>query len=166
MNTHAKIGAMATKIMWAACTAICLYAVPAWPQNATSLRSTIEAHYRAINGEQSEVRDAEDLVIITGHHLPDYTLFPWHGGLLREAGWRDAAKRMGADVEFQGAANLRMTNFRAQIYDNVGLATFYLVGTVGGQSVTNRVSAVWVHADGVWREAHHHESPLQPDIDQ
>ena len=82
--------------------------------------------------------------------------------MLREAGWRDASKRMGATVEFQHA-NLRMTSFNTQIYGDVGVVTFYLVGTNDGQSVTNRVSAVWVYEDGVWREAHHHESPLEPD---
>ena len=154
---------MTTRITWAACMALCLFAVPARSQDAVSLRSTIEAHYSAINGEEGEVRDPKDVEIIRGHHLPDFTLFPWHGGLLREAGWRDASKRMGATVEFQHA-NLRMTSFSTQIYGDVAVVTFYLVGTNDGQSVTNRVSAVWVYEDGVWREAHHHESPLRPGL--
>ena len=136
------------------------FALPARADNIADVRATIEAHYRAINGEEGEVRDPKDVEIIRAHHLADYTLFPWHGGLLREAGWRDASQRMGATAEFQSNSNLRMTSFRAQIYGNVAVATFYLVGTLDGQRLTNRVSAVWVKTEGDWREAHHHESPL------
>ncbi len=57
-----------------------------------------------------------------------------------------------------------MSNFNAQIYGNVAVATFYLVGTntYGGKTrnVTNRVTAVWVKDGNEWKEAHHHESPL------
>jgi ketosteroid isomerase-like protein len=132
-----------------------------WADDAADVRATIEEHYRAINGEEGEVRDASDVETITRHHLPDYTLFPWHGGMRREGGWRESAKRMGASVEFQSAANLRMTSFKTQIYGDVAVVTFYLVGTLGEQPVTNRVSSVWVKGDEGWREAHHHESPLR-----
>jgi ketosteroid isomerase-like protein len=70
---------------------------------------------------------------------------------------------MGATVDL-GTPNVRMSNFNAQIYGNVAVATFYLVGTntrAGKtRSVTNRVSAVWVKDRNEWKEAHHHESPL------
>ena len=105
---------MTMRLISTACTLLCLFAFQARSQDEASLRSTIEAHYSAINGEEGEVRNSQDLEIITSQHLPNYTLFPWHGGLLREGGWREAARRMGANVEFQAAANLRMTSFRTR----------------------------------------------------
>lgn len=57
-----------------------------------------------------------------------------------------------------------MSEFRAQIFGNVAVATFYLVGTEirddKVRDITNRVTAFWVKSDGEWKEAHHHESPL------
>jgi len=62
--------------------------------------------------------------------------------------------------------NMRMTHFKTQIYGDVAVVTFYLVGTYGEgdetRPVTNRVSGVWVKAGSEWKEAHHHESPLDP----
>ena len=70
---------------------------------------------------------------------------------------------MGATLDY-GTVNVYMNHFSAQIYGDVAIATFYLVGprTVGGTTTisTSRVTAVWVREGGEWREAHHHESPL------
>ncbi len=123
--------------------------------DAADVRATIERHYAAIH--------AQDRDTTSSHHLEDFTIFPPDGGVLIESDSLEVLERMGATVDF-GTLNVRMSNFNAQIYGNVALATFYLVGTKtrGGktQNITNRVSAVWVKSDREWKEAHHHESPL------
>ena len=123
--------------------------------DAADVRATIERHYAAIH--------AEDRDTILSHHLVDFTIFASDGGVLNESDTFEVLDRMGATIDF-GVLNVRMTNFNAQIYGNVALATFYLVGTVtrGGntRNITNRVSAVWVKGGSEWKEAHHHESPL------
>jgi len=123
-------------------------------QDAASLRAAIERHYTAIHAQDLEFRQ---------QHLPEFTIFSSDGRLLREAGFGEAAARMGADLGF-GTGNVYMSDFNAQIYGNVAVATFYLVGTRarGGEtrSGTWRVTAVWVREGDEWKEAHHHESPL------
>ncbi len=123
--------------------------------DAADVRATIERHYAAIH--------AQDRDKTSSHHLEDFTLFIADGGVLIESDWAEVSERMGATVEFPDL-NVRMTNFNAQIYGSVALATFYVVGTErrGGKTrnITNRVSAVWVKSGREWKEAHHHESPL------
>ena len=123
--------------------------------DAADVRATIERHYAAINSQESDTT--------ASHHLEDFTLFSFDGGVLIESDSSEVVKRMGATFDFP-VLNVRMTNFNAQIYSNVALATFYLVGTAthGDKSrdITNRVSAVWVKSGGEWKEAHHHESTL------
>jgi len=125
--------------------------------DAADVRATIERHYAAIH--------AEDRDTILSHHLVDFTIFAPDGGVLNESDTFEVLDRMGATIDFPDL-NVRMTNFNAQIYGNVALATFYLVGTVTRgdktRDITNRVSAVWVKVEGVWKEAHHHESKLLP----
>ncbi len=121
--------------------------------DAADVRATIVRHYSAIHAQNKEA--------ISSHHLGDFTMFFSDGTLLWERDWEEVSERMGATVDF-GAVNVRMSNFNAQIYGNVAVATFYLVGThtFGGKTrkVTNRVSAVWVKDGSEWKEAHHHES--------
>jgi len=123
--------------------------------DAADVRATIERHYAAIH--------AQDRDTTSSHHLEDFTLFLADGGVLIESDWAEVSERMGATVEFPDL-NVRMTDFNAQIYGNVALATFYLVGTVTRsgktRNMTNRVSAVWVKSGSEWKEAHHHESKL------
>jgi len=123
--------------------------------DADDVRATIERHYVAIN--------ASDLESVIGHHLRDFTMYFSDGTVLFESDWAEVSERMGATVDL-GTTNVRMSNFAAQIYGNVAVATFYLVGTntYAGKTrkVTNRVSAVWVKDGSEWKEAHHHESPL------
>ena len=123
--------------------------------DAADVRATIERHYAAIH--------AEDRDTILSHHLVDFTIFAPDGGVLNESDTFEVLDRMGATIDFP-VLNVRMSNFNAQIYGNVVLATFYLVGTAtrGGntRNITNRVSAVWVKSGSEWKEAHHHESPL------
>ncbi len=129
---------------------------PAMADDADDVSATIERHYAAIN--------ANDLETLRSHHLKDFTIYPSDGSVLVEPDSREVSERMGATVEF-GTLNVRMSNFNAQIYGNVAVATFYLVGThtYGGKTrnVTHRVSAVWVKNGSEWKEAHHHESPLR-----
>ena len=124
-------------------------------QDAASLQAAIERHYAAWNAG-----DAEEGL---SHHLTDFSIFPSNGRLLLEPGFREAGNRQGRKRRAR-SMNLAMNHFNAQIYGDVGLALFYLVGsyTVDEEVTTGtwRVSAVWVWRDGEWKEAHHHESPL------
>lgn len=128
-------------------------------QNEAEVRSAIEEHYAAIH--------ANDLDAVNQHHLPELTWFPNDGRVMFEAGNAESAQRMGATLDY-GTINAYMSDFHAQIYGDVAVATFYLTGirTLNGESVnsTSRVTAVWVWQGGEWREAHHHESPLKGEI--
>ena len=134
-------------------------AAPTLAQDAEEVRSVIEQHYAAIH--------ANDLVAVFEHHLPEMTWFPTDGRVLLEAGAVEAAERMGATLDF-GTINVYMSHFNAQVYGDVAVATFYLVGprTLEGETTnsTSRVTAVWVRQAGEWKEAHHHESPLMGEI--
>ncbi len=121
-------------------------------QDAASVRAAIENHYAAIH--------AQDQESVAQHHLPEFTIFSSDGRPLREAG---AAARMGASREF-GTSNVYMSHFNAQLYGDVAVATFYLVGTHKTTSGAWRVTAVWVREGDAWKEAHHHESPLMGEI--
>lgn len=148
---------MTTKAICITCLAAYLVAVPARSQDAASLRSTIEEHYAAINSGDNET--------VLAQHRPEMSIFFWDGRLLTTGHDLEAAQRQGIAVDV-GKPNVSINDFSAQIYDDVGVATFYVVGSYTlGEKVergTWRVTAVWVHEDGVWREAHHHESPLGP----
>ena len=128
-------------------------------QAEAEVRAAIERHYSAIH--------SGDLATVTSQHLPEFTWFNADGRLLLEAGVKEAAARMGADLDF-GTANVYMNHFNAKIYGDVAVATFYLVGTHswGGETKngTWRVTAVWVRQGQEWKEAHHHESPIQAEI--
>ena len=130
---------------------------PVLADDAADVRATIEGHYAAINSQDNDA--------VYTHHLDDFTIFGADGGVLGGADERAVNERMGATREFP-ALNVGMSNFNAQIYNGVALATFYLVGTETRgdrtRNITNRVSAVWVKVGREWKEAHHHESQLQP----
>ena len=121
--------------------------------DVADVRATIVRHYAAIHAKNKEA--------LSSHHLADFTMFFSDGTMLWERDWEEVSERMGATFDF-GILNVRMSNFNAQIYGNVAVATFYLVGThtYGGKTrnITNRVSAVWVKDGSEWKEAHHHES--------
>lgn len=140
------------------CLAVVLMTAAALPvaaQNAAQIRGVIEQHYAAIH--------AGNLDTVLEHHLPEMTWFPYDGRLLYESGNEASAERMGAVLDY-GTSNVYMNHFSAQIYGNVAVATFYLVGprAVGGvtENIATRVTAVWVREGNQWREAHHHESRL------
>lgn len=139
--------------------AFALYAPQSWPDedDAENVRVTIEGHYAAINA-QEESKALSD-------HLESFTMFPGDGGLLFEPDWVQVQERVGQEDPLP-ELNVRMTHFNVEIYEDVAVATFYLVGTqtINGESsaLNNRVSAVWVREGSSWKEAHHHESRLLP----
>jgi len=124
-------------------------------QTAADLQATIERHYAAINGNDSPT--------FKSHHLPDMSIFFGNGSPLMNTNTWEAQKRVGLKSE-PWDSNVFIQGFSAQIYGNVGIALFYLTGSVtqgdSTQRGTWRVTAVWVHENGTWKEAHHHESPL------
>jgi hypothetical protein len=120
-------------------------------QNVESLKERIQEHYTAIH--------AGDMPAVYSHHLPEFSMFFGDGSAFLESGWEETLEKMGADFSFS-KINVTMKHFNAQIYDNVGVATFYLDGDYGDTSGLRRVSAVWVWTNGMWKEAHHHESRL------
>ena len=116
-------------------------------QNADDLRAGIEEHYTAIH--------AQDTDAVRSHHLDEISIFPGNGHVLMEAGWEEGSARMGMELTFPNK-RVAMRHFSAQLYDDVGIAMFYLDDPNG----TWRVTAVWVWRDGRWIESHHHESRL------
>lgn len=125
-------------------------------QDVAGIRAAIEEHYSHIH--------AKELDIVFGQHRPEMTWFPVDGRMLFDSAAAASAEAMGATLDW-GTINVYMSNFNAQLYGNVAVATFYLTGpssTMGKtETSTSRVTAVWVYKDGVWTEAHHHESPLR-----
>lgn len=141
------------------CAVAVLATTSARAQDAASLRAAIEEHYSAIHGgEGSTVLD---------DHLPEFTMFASDGRVLLEAGAIESAERMGTTVDF-GTGDVYMSDFHAQMFGEVGVATFYLTGrhTLADETKhgTWRVSAVWVWQGDGWKEAHHHESPLEGEL--
>ncbi|NIP18701.1 MAG: DUF4440 domain-containing protein [Xanthomonadales bacterium] len=137
-------------------TIIAVYLSPlANADDAGDVRATIERHYAAINSGQLES--------VFNDHLDDMTMFLADGTVLWEGDWEEVSARMGATAVF-GELNVRMSDFNVQLYGDVAVATFYLVGTETRadtvRDITNRVTAVWIKSGGDWKEAHHHESPL------
>ncbi len=143
-----------TKRILAAGMIATLLAGPAWSDDAADVKAAIEQHYNLFQSGDLEAS-------VDRFHLNDFTMFPADSGLLWEADFQAVADRMGASSAV-APRSISMTNYNAQIYGDVAVATFYLVGTVDDERITNRVSAVWVRTDKGWKEAHHHESPLEP----
>jgi len=135
------------------CTiALILIATISFAQTAESLKERIQEHYTAIHAGDSDTT--------MSHHLQEFSIFPHNGNALWESGWQETYEKMGATFMFPNT-NITMKHFSAQIYNNVGVALFYLDGTHGDVNGLWRVTAVWVWTDGVWKEAHHHESELK-----
>ena len=120
-------------------------------QTTENLKERIQEHYTSIHAQNSTE--------IMAHHLEEFSIFPPDGSALLEPGFFETFEKMGTDFKFN-TINVTMKHFSAQIYDNVGVATFYLDGSHGEEKGLWRVTAVWVWKSGVWKEAHHHESKL------
>jgi len=147
-------GEMNRKLLTMAIISIFLSA-PVMADDAADVRATVERHYAAIH--------ADDIESVINDHLEDMTMFLADGTVLWEHDWPEVSERMGATVVF-GTLNVRMSSFNVQLYGDVAVATFFLVGTETRdgkvRDITNRVSAIWVKSGNEWKEAHHHESPL------
>ena len=121
-------------------------------QTTTSLKERIQEHYNAIHSGDNDA--------IASHHLEDFSMFFGDNTTLFESGFEETSKKMGNEPKYP-TINATMKHFNSQIYGNVGVATFYLEGTFDDIPKIKRVSAVWVWQNGVWKEAHHHESELR-----
>ncbi len=141
------------KTLFSTLTLILIAAI-SYAQTAESLKERIQEHYRAIHAGDTET--------LLSHHLEEFSMFSGNGSALLESGWGDTYEKMGATFDFAkpNVINVTMKHFSAQIYNNVGVVTFYLDGNYGEEFGLWRVTAVWVWTDGVWKEAHHHESKL------
>jgi len=131
-------------------------AIAADKQPAAAVCGAAERHYEAIR--------ADDMDTVLAQHSPSFTFFTSDGGLLWsfESIEQQRAELQGTDPSF--ASNTYVRHCSAQLYGDVGIATYYLVGTVtsAGQSTSGswRVTEVWVKDGNDWKEVHHHESPL------
>ena len=135
------------------CTvALILSATISFAQTSESLKKRIQEHYADIH--------AGNIDRVMSQHLEDISIFLYNGSALLESGWEETSKGMGSNIEFP-KLNVTMKHFSSQIYDNVGIATFYLDGSYEGDYGLWRVTAVWVWKNGEWKEAHHHESRLK-----
>ncbi len=128
-----------------------------WPQaDVESLKTTINAHWEAIN--------ANDDQTVIGHHMLRFTGFLLDEGPL----WVLESEEDGAAIEeyFADAqSDWRARDFTIDLYGDVAVAAFYAEGSVtwpDGRVVEGprRVTAVWIREGGEWKEAHHHDSPL------
>ncbi|MGH7455432.1 MAG: nuclear transport factor 2 family protein [bacterium] len=94
--------------------------------------------------------------------MPEFTIFGLRGGLLRISRWLDEQR---PESQIPTTFNQHVHHFAAQIYGNVAVATYYLVGSVKiGEELSTgtwRVTEVWIRQGGEWKEAHLQESPLQ-----
>ena len=128
------------------------------PTDIAAVRATIERHYAAIRGGDNET--------VLAQHMPQFSWFPGAGELL----WTfETIEQQLTEVNAalgDATVDTHIRHLDVRLYGNVAVATYYLVGSVsaaGGVVTTGpwRVSEVWVREGNVWREAHHHESPLR-----
>jgi ketosteroid isomerase-like protein len=125
--------------------------------DARSVCAASEKHYAAIR--------SADIAAVAQQHASDFTLFGNDGGLL----WAfQSAEQQRAEFEATPdyASRTFIRHCNAQVYGNVGVSTFYLVGSLTANGNTTkgtwRVTEVWVKQGNDWKEVHHHESPLVP----
>jgi ketosteroid isomerase-like protein len=130
----------------------------AFAQGAADARSVCaasERHYAAIR--------TDDTAAILQQHAGAFTMFGGDGGLLSSFESTDQQRTEFAAIP-DYASRTFIRHCSAQVYGNVGISTFYLVGSVtaGGNTTkgTWRVTEVWVKQGNDWKEVHHHESPL------
>ncbi len=121
-----------------------------------SLKTTINAHWEAIN--------ANDDQTVIGHHMLRFTGFLLDEGplwVLESEEDYAAIEEAFADAQY----NWRPRDLTVDLYGDVAVAAFYAEGSTtwpDGRVVEGprRVTAVWIWEGGEWKEAHHHDSPL------
>lgn len=123
--------------------------------DARSVCAASEKHYAAIR--------TDDVAAVVQHHAGEFTMFGADGGLLWSFQSTEQQRtEFAATPDFASRTFIR--HCTAQVHGNVGISTFYLVGSVtaGGNTTkgTWRVTEVWVKQGNDWKEVHHHESPL------
>jgi len=158
----------------AAATALCVFVItatacaptadqaPAADETAApqadveSLKTTINAHWEAIN--------ANDDQTVIGHHMPRFTGFLFDEGTL----WVLESEEDQAAIQEalrDSESDWRARDFTIDLYGDVAVAAFYMEGSAtwpDGRVVEGpcRVIAVWIWDGDEWKEAHHHDSPL------
>lgn len=125
---------------------------------ATEVKAAVNAHWTAISDG--------DTAAIRSHHTTDMTFFgPESDQLVSFAsnGPEMAALRQ----KFLGAkATWTPRDVRVQVFHDVAIATFLADGSTTNADGkvdrrTRRMTEVWARqADGSWKEAHHHDSPV------
>lgn len=131
-------------------------------QDAAAVCAVAERHYAAIR--------AGDFNTVLQQHLPEFTFFTSDGGLLWTFRSIDQQRSEFQETDSSFTSRTYIRHCSAQVYGNVGIATYYLVGSVTSRGVTTngtwRVTEVWVKQGNEWKEAHHHESPLLGSVRQ
>lgn len=129
---------------------------PAQQDDATQVKDAV-FHYLAL-------LNAGDIAARANCYLSEFTSFDADGEPLKSSAgvdWRAASMPLQA-------VDLRCRDLRVYIHKDTAIATAYLVGTVAtSQGAATRVSgrSSWVHLrqNGVWKIAHTHLSPLNPE---
>jgi ketosteroid isomerase-like protein len=126
------------------------------PVDGRSVCAASERHYAAIR--------TDDMAAILQQHAGEFTMFGSDGGLLSAFQSTDQQRAEFAATAPEYASRTYVRHCNAQVYGNVGVSTFYLVGSVTAAGKTAkgtwRVTEVWVKQGSDWKEVHHHESPL------
>lgn len=125
--------------------------------DATQVKDAV-FHYLAL-------LNAGDISARANCYLSEFTSFDADGQPLKSSAGVDW--RAAASTPLQ-AVDLRCRDLRVYIHKDTAIATAYLVGTVStSHGSPTRVSgrSSWVHLrqNGVWKIAHTHLSPLNPE---
>lgn len=129
-------------------------------QAADEVESAVRAHYAAIN--------AGDMHTAAGHHAAEYSLFFIDRGERSRYTTREAQLAEFSSMAEEGLeTDWEIEDLQVDIHgdENVGIATFYVTGTVAfpgmvAEDGTWRVTEIWVKHDDGWREVHAHMSPM------
>lgn len=125
-------------------------------QDAAAVCAVAERHYAAVR--------AGDVNTILQLRLPEFTLFASDGGLLWTFRSLDQQRNEFEEMNSSFPRRPYIRHCNAQVYGDVGIATYYLAQSatngVNTTSRSSRVTEVWVKHGNDWKGAHHHESPL------
>ena len=100
------------------------------------------------------------------HSVPEISMFNVGDPLQKD--FDDASWESMRVQARQAATEKRQVSHEIEeikLYRDVALITGYATVTLSGdsaaaQEMRRRISYVWVHADGEWKQTHHHVSPL------
>lgn len=126
-------------------------------QDIEAVRAAVDAHWAAIN--------SGDSAAVQSHHTPDITLMmPQFERRFGDDS--DEVRQLVASGKPTIPLVLRDVQVRL-LGGGSALATFYMDGAFwaqrgGDDRRTRRVTEVWIRQDGIWKEAHHHDSVYAP----